>query len=94
MSPDTGLLVVLDHGAIAVIDPLAKQQWTLAPSEGVTFANPVISADGRRVLAQTERRLLVWSLDLPTSAAATVAWLDAMTNAVVDDPSASGLRWR
>jgi hypothetical protein len=38
MSPDTGLLVVLDHGAIDVVDPLAHQQWTLAPSGGVTFS--------------------------------------------------------
>jgi len=40
MSPDTGLLVVLNGGAIDVVDPLAHQQWTLAPVSGVTFSPP------------------------------------------------------
>jgi hypothetical protein len=93
MSPETGLLVVLDHGAIGVIDPLVRQQWTLTAATGVTFANPVISADGRSVLAQTERSLLAWSIDLPATAAATEGWLAAMTNAVVDHDHSSGLGW-
>jgi hypothetical protein len=70
MSPDTGLLVVLDHGATDVVDPLAHQQWTLAPSGGVTFSPPLISADGRRVLAEVDpglatlpKHLLIWSLE-------------------------------
>jgi hypothetical protein len=93
MSPDTGLLVVLDHGAIDIVDPLAHQQWTLAPANGVTFAYPAISPDGRRILAQTSHSLLVWSLELPANPADTVTWLEAMTNAV-DDLSPRGLGWR
>jgi hypothetical protein len=103
MSPDTGMLVMLDHGAIDVIDPLARQTWTLAAAAGVTFSHPAISTDGRRVLAQTAPRLvaqtqtpgslLMWSLDLPTGAEATKRWLDAMTNAV-EDRGRAGLGWR
>jgi hypothetical protein len=92
MSPDTGRLVVLEHGAIDVLDPMARQRWTLAPASRVAFESPAISADGRRILAQTARGLLVWSLELPASAADTVRWLDAMTNAV-DDKSPGGLGW-
>ncbi|HEX2686368.1 MAG TPA: hypothetical protein VHN14_07110 [Kofleriaceae bacterium] len=51
MSPDTGLLAVLDHDAVDIVDPLAHQQWTLAPPSSVAFSHPVISPDGRRVLA-------------------------------------------
>jgi hypothetical protein len=94
MSPETGLLVVLDHGAIGVIDPLVRQQWTLASVSGITFANPLISSDGRSVLAQTERSLLLWSIDLPADVDATRSWLDAMTNAVVNHDHSSGLGWR
>jgi hypothetical protein len=93
MSPDTGMLVVLDHGALVVVDPLARQTWTLAPATGVTFVRPAISADGRRVLAQTKRSLLIWTLDLPADAEATVRWLDAMTNAV-EERGPVGLGWR
>jgi hypothetical protein len=103
MSPDTGMLVVVDHGALHVIDPLARQAWMLAPAAGVTFSHPAISADGRRVLAQTPARqtaqtrtpgsLLVWWLDLPAGPEATVKWLDALTNAV-EEPGPAGLGWR
>jgi hypothetical protein len=71
---------------------MVQQRWTLAPGSGVTFQGPAISPDGRRVLAQTERGLLVWSLELPASAADTERWLEAMTNAV-DDKSPGGLGW-
>jgi hypothetical protein len=93
MSPDTGMLVVLDHGAIDVVDPLARQTWTLAPAAGVTYSHPMISIDGRRIMAQTTQSLLVWSLDLPADAPATVRWLDTMTNAV-EDRGPFGLGWR
>ncbi len=76
-----------------MLDPLVHQRWTLAQPTGVTFDNPAISPDGRRVVAQTPHGLLVWSIERPASAADTVAWLDAMTNAV-DDRSPGGLGWR
>ncbi|HMG23461.1 MAG TPA: hypothetical protein VK607_19140, partial [Kofleriaceae bacterium] len=93
MSPDTGILVAIERGALAILDPLVHQRWTLALPSGVTFASPAISADGRRVVASTPRGLLAWSIELPASAGATVRWLDAMTNAV-DDRSPGGLGWR
>jgi hypothetical protein len=93
MSPETGLLVVLEHGAIDVLDPLVHQRWTLAQPTGVTFDNLAISADGRRILAHTERGLVTWSIALPQTPDATAKWLDAMTNAV-DDRSPGGLGWR
>jgi len=93
MSADTGLLVVLEHGGVDIIDPLAHQQWTLAPAGRVPYASPAISPDGRRVLAQTPHAVLLWSVELPASAAETVTWLEAMTNAV-DDLTPRGLGWR
>jgi serine/threonine protein kinase/WD40 repeat protein len=93
MSPETGLLVVLEHGAIDVLDPLVHQHWTLAQPSGVTFDNLAISGDGRRILAHTAHGLLTWSIALPQTPEATVTWLDAMTNAV-DDLSPGGLGWR
>jgi hypothetical protein len=93
MSPDTGCLVVLEHGALVVLDPLVRQRWTLAPAAGLTFENPAVSADGRRVLVQTPQSLLVWSIELPASADDTVRWLDTITNAV-EDGSPGGLGWR
>ena len=32
MAPEPGRLVVLEHGAIEVLDPMVQQRWTLAPS--------------------------------------------------------------
>jgi serine/threonine protein kinase/WD40 repeat protein len=92
MSPDTGLFVVLDHGTIRAVDPIARQQWTVAAAISVQFAAPRISPDGRRILARTSQSLLVWSLELPDSPEATARWLDAMTNAV-DDTESRTLGW-
>ena len=97
MSADTGLVVVLEHGALAIIDPLARQRWTLAWPDRIKFDSPAIAADGSRVLARTPTGLLVWSIALPPTPEATVSWLDAMTNAIdggVDDPNPGGLGWR
>jgi len=66
-------MVVLEHGAIDVLDPLVHQRSTLAQPAGVTFDNLAISADGRRVLAYTDRRLLAWTIERPASALATAA---------------------
>jgi hypothetical protein len=93
MSPDTGLLVAIEHGALQILDPLVHQRWTLAPPGGLTFDAPAISADGRHVVAGTARSLLAWTIELPASAEATVRWLDAMTNAV-DDRSPGSLGWK
>jgi hypothetical protein len=94
MSADTGLIVVVNYGAVDVVDPLGHHQWTLAPAAGVTFSHPRISTDGLRVLALTHRAILVWSLELPDGPAATARWVDALTNAVDDDRAPGGLSWR
>jgi len=93
MSSDTGLLAVIAHGQLDIVDPLGHQQWTLGQARGVTFRVPAISTDGRHVLAQTGHSLVMWSLELPATLDDTVTWLDAMTNAI-DDGSARGLGWR
>jgi hypothetical protein len=41
----------------------------------------------------TSSSLLVWTLDLPTTAEATARWLDKLTNATVDSPT-EPLGWR
>jgi hypothetical protein len=92
MSPETGLLVVLEHGALIVVDPLVHQRWTLASPNRVTFDSPAISERGDRVLAQSRTGLLAWSIELPASAGDTAKWLEAMTNAV-DDRNPGGLGW-
>ena len=92
MSPETGLLVVLEHGALIVVDPLVHQRWTLASPNRVTFDSPAISPRGDRVLAQSQTGLLAWSIELPASAGDTAKWLEAMTNAV-DDRTPGGLGW-
>ncbi len=92
MSAKTGLMVVLNRGAIDVLDPLIKpSRWHLAA--GATYADIQISNDGRRVLAKSGSTLLVWDLVLPTNAAETSAWLDKMTNAVAGS-GAKSLGWR
>jgi hypothetical protein len=93
MSPDTGILVAIERGALEVLDPLVHQRWTLATPNAITFSYPAISTDGRRVVAKTPHSLLAWSIELPATAEATARWLDAMTNAV-DDRSPGGLGWR
>jgi len=94
MSPDTGLVVVIDHGAVEVVDPLARQQWTLAPAAGVTFSRPRISTDGHRIVAQTQEAVVAWPLDQPETAEATARWVESLTNAVDDDHAPGGLVWR
>jgi len=92
MSASTGLIAVLDRGAIDVLDPLIKPaRWHLA--SGATYADVQISNDGRRILAKTGSTLLVWDLVLSANAAETGVWLDKMTNAVTGS-GAKSLGWR
>ena len=88
----TGLVVVLDHGAIDVIDPrIQPARWRLA--SGQTFVDVQIANDGRRILAKAGSTLLVWDLGLPSTAAETATWLDGMTNAVATS-GVKSLGWR
>gem|GEM_PF-955650 len=91
MSVATGLIAVLNRGAVDMIDPLIKPaRWHLAA--GATYADLQISNDGKRVLAKVGSTLVVWDLVLPTNAAATRTWLDEMTNAVTGS-GAKSLGW-
>jgi hypothetical protein len=106
-SPDTGILVFSNRGTIEIFDPIAVHRWTLASSPGLTFTSPLISNDGRHVLARrvvTDREkrdvegreltaLIAWSFEMPIGPDATARWLDRLTNAVVD-PKTSNLAWR
>jgi serine/threonine protein kinase/WD40 repeat protein len=106
-SPETGVVVLAQRGAIELFDPIANHRWTLAVSPGLTLNTALISNDGRHVLARrvaTDREkrdearfpttLLMWTLVNPTSAEETVKWLDAMTNAIADAKSPGGLGWK
>jgi hypothetical protein len=107
MSPDTGLIVLANRGAIEVLDPLVPHRWTLASSPGLTYNAPQISNDGRHVIARgfvtdrekrdvearTVNTLLVWRLVTPSTADETVKWLEQMTNAVLD-PKTTKLGWQ
>ncbi len=108
MARDTGVMVLSQRGTIEVFDPIAKHRWTLASSPGLTLNTPLISNDGRHVIAhrliadrekrdveaRTPTTLLYWNLDSPDSAASTVKWLEAMTNAVIDPRGPNGLGWQ
>jgi hypothetical protein len=74
---------------------VTKLAWALAvPAKGQAPYNFVeIAPDGSHVLATTSQSLLVWTLDLPSSAEATRAWLDKLTNATADSPI-EPLSWR
>jgi len=74
MSSDTGLLAVIAHGQLDIVDPLGHQQWTLGQARGVTFRTPAISADGRHVLADTGHSLVLWPLERPATPEDTVTW--------------------
>ncbi len=105
-SPDTGILVFANRGAIEVLDPLGSHRWTIAASPGLTYTSPLISGDGktilaRRVVTDREKRdvenreqtaLLAWRFAMPASPDETDAWLRHLTNATVD-PQTSNLAW-
>ncbi len=105
-SPDTGMMVYANRGAIEILDPLANHRWTLASSPGLTFTSPLISNDARRILARRlvtdreqrdvekreETALLTWELIVPATPDDTAVWLDRLTNAIVDAQTAS-LSW-
>jgi WD40 repeat protein len=82
-------------GGVEVYDPATKLSWPLAiPTKGqAPYSFVEIAPDGSHVLATTSQSLLVWTLDLPSSAEATRAWLDKLTNATADSPS-EPLTWR
>ena len=92
MAAQTGLIVTTRGAALDAIDPLVHARWTIASANNATFQQPEVARDGKRVLALTHGDLIVWTLDLPATPAATAAWLDTMTNAY--DKGARELGWR
>jgi WD40 repeat protein len=82
------------NGAIEIFDPAVGERWTIAQPRDPEQPNAVVavrpfvrsvalSPDGRRIMAITNDRLLVWTLALPQTAEATVPWAAALTNAAV-----------
>jgi len=82
------------NGSIEVFDPAVNERWTIAQPRDPDQPNAVVAArpfvrsvtlapDGRRIMAITSDRLLVWTLALPASGDATAPWANALTNASV-----------
>lgn len=80
------------NGSVEVFDPSTQERWTLAqpkdPDQNplsathrAYVASVQISPDGRRILALTSNKVLVWTLGLPQSADATARWIGTLTNA-------------
>ncbi|HET9987378.1 MAG TPA: hypothetical protein VFQ65_02640, partial [Kofleriaceae bacterium] len=82
------------NGAIELFDPAVGERWTIAQPRDPEQPNAVVAVrpfvrsvtlapDGRRIMAITSDRLLVWNLALPQTAEATGPWAAALTNAAV-----------
>ncbi len=101
----SGLVGALtSNGAIEVLDPSVGERWTIAQPRDTTLPNAVqsprpfvrsvaIAPDGRRLLAITTGKLLVWPLALPATPATTVPWAEALTNATIARVPAGPLDW-
>ncbi|MGN6106348.1 MAG: protein kinase domain-containing protein, partial [Kofleriaceae bacterium] len=101
ISAEAGLVVAPGRGGVEVIDPLVRHRWVLAgappaptPLEKrvLTYADPQLSPDGRRVIARLPTGLFGWTIQRPAEAE-TAAWLDQLTDAVID-PTSGKLGWR
>jgi len=83
------------NGALEIIDPIVRDRWPIAMSHAPQqLVSVQISPDGRRVLATTSSGLLVWTLQLPTTAEVTAPWLDQLTNALAEHGPSAPLSWR
>ncbi|MEO8842849.1 MAG: protein kinase [Kofleriaceae bacterium] len=91
-------------GAVEVFDPAVGERWTLAQPHDPDAPNSVqthhayvqsvaIAPDGRRLLAVTTGKLLIWPLGLPQTPEATVAWIETLTNATIATAGPAGLDW-
>ncbi len=82
-------------GTVAIGDLLAGEHWPIGKHELLPRArNIAMSGDGRHIAVQEEimNSLMITELELPESADATAAWLDALTNAVVP-PGSTTVTW-
>ncbi len=78
---------------LAIYDPFIGASWPLGRAiGGATFEQPRIADDGSRVIAIVPTGVLVWHVELLGDAAATIAWLDHLTNAVTTG-AAARLEW-
>jgi hypothetical protein len=103
MSLDTGLITVPVRGGIEIIDPVLAHRWTLAPAppqpanddrRTVTYIDPVISTDGKRVVAQLPMAgLMAWTIAVPPTPEDSAVWVRALTNGTID-PKTGKLVWR
>jgi hypothetical protein len=77
-----GLAVaLLVGGGIALLDTTANVWWPVARFAARTAT---IAGDDNALIAIAGQGYDFWSLDLPRSPEATVAWIDAITNATYD----------
>ncbi|HEY6039874.1 MAG TPA: WD40 repeat domain-containing serine/threonine-protein kinase [Kofleriaceae bacterium] len=95
LAADGSLVAALaPNGSIEVFDPAVGERWTIAQPRDPEQPNAVVAArpfvrsvtlapDGRRIMAITSDRLLVWTLALPATPEATAPWANALTNATV-----------
>jgi hypothetical protein len=93
---DPTLLVTDDNtGGVSIIDLETAAAWKIARATPPS-STPDISGDGTAVILRDatldSTAVALWQLDLPTSPAATAAWLDALTNATFD-PRTGMLGW-
>jgi hypothetical protein len=92
LAPETGLVVLVTHAGIEIIDPRTQHRWVLAYNQRARFAIPAVSRDGRYVAARG-----AWLDILDTSHSAIFVWdlatpdATQLTNAVVD--SSLVLEW-
>ena len=84
--PDLALVVLPGPTGVRVLDVAAHATVGVARSwpSGI---DPSLSRDGQFLFAAVPGRLLIWTLDVPVSAAATARWVGTLTNAHWDDAS-------
>jgi Protein kinase domain len=90
MARETGSYVVATADGFDVVDPLERHRWKLGSTQSIAYREPMISDDGRHIIAHTTKRpddsdgdaVILWTL--PDPPADITAWLDALTNAYID----------
>ncbi len=86
--PAAGLSLVVLPGptGVRILDVVANVTSGVARS-WPSALDPSLSRDGQFLVAGVPGKLLIWSLDVPVSAAATARWVATLTNAHWDDAS-------
>ncbi|MBA3538085.1 MAG: hypothetical protein H0T79_00510 [Deltaproteobacteria bacterium] len=92
MSSSPGILAIPGvDGATTIIDGATGGRWLVGQAEPQA-SDARVSSDGTLLYQVRDHTLVVWPVDLPSSAALTAAMVARMTNAAID-PGGSPLRW-